>query len=281
MEKLRGNLSLIPSAVEEMLRFESPSQHTARLAPDDCELGGKQIRKRQAVIAVMAAANRDPGALPRSRSLRYRARRQSSPRVRLCCAFLFRRAAGAAGRPDHFRVLIAPLPDSFHLEPQELVWRTNLGLRGLTSLKIGFEQPRVRRQNPPLADAQPGGSRVRKRRSRVARGAKRSPSSTIGARRLQISRERHRLLVEWNDTAKPYPADRCVHELIEARAAEIAAWRLRSKIGSQRITYANLNRRANQLARILLSQKRRRTGSPGCDLPEALAGIADRAARRA
>ena len=35
MERLRGDLSLIPSAVEEMLRFESPSQHTARLAPED------------------------------------------------------------------------------------------------------------------------------------------------------------------------------------------------------------------------------------------------------
>ena len=53
-------LPLIPSAVEELLRYESPSQHTARLAPADVELGGKLIRKRQAVIAVMGAGNRDP-----------------------------------------------------------------------------------------------------------------------------------------------------------------------------------------------------------------------------
>ena len=33
LEQLRSDLSMIPSAVEEMLRFESPSQHTARLAP--------------------------------------------------------------------------------------------------------------------------------------------------------------------------------------------------------------------------------------------------------
>src|SRR5581483_11164455 len=64
MEKLRGDLSLIASAVEEMLRFESPSQHTARLSLSDRELGGKTIRKRQAVIAVMAAANRDPERFP-------------------------------------------------------------------------------------------------------------------------------------------------------------------------------------------------------------------------
>jgi len=41
MRKLRGDLSLTASAVEEMLRFESPSQHTARLAPSDRPLGGK------------------------------------------------------------------------------------------------------------------------------------------------------------------------------------------------------------------------------------------------
>ena len=60
MKRLREDSSLVPSALEELLRYESPSQHTARLAPDDIELGGKQIRKRQAVIAVMGAANRDP-----------------------------------------------------------------------------------------------------------------------------------------------------------------------------------------------------------------------------
>ncbi|HEU5369307.1 MAG TPA: cytochrome P450, partial [Ktedonobacterales bacterium] len=64
LEKLRADLSLLPSAVEELLRYESPSQHTARLAPHDVELGGKQIRQRQAVIAVMGAANRDPERFP-------------------------------------------------------------------------------------------------------------------------------------------------------------------------------------------------------------------------
>ena len=50
----------MPSAIEELLRYESPSQHTARLAPHDTELGGKRITQHQAVIAVMGAANRDP-----------------------------------------------------------------------------------------------------------------------------------------------------------------------------------------------------------------------------
>jgi len=32
--------------------------------------------------------------------------------------------------------------------------------------------------------------------------------------------ERHRILVEWNNTDKPYPADKCVHDLVEAQAQE-------------------------------------------------------------
>src|SRR4051812_40684705 len=50
LQKLRANPSLIPSAVEELLRFESPTQYTARLAPEDADVGGKTIRKRQAVF---------------------------------------------------------------------------------------------------------------------------------------------------------------------------------------------------------------------------------------
>ena len=61
---LRAEPTLVPAAVEELLRFESPIQHTARLAPDDNELGDRRIRKRQAVIAVLAAANRDPQRFP-------------------------------------------------------------------------------------------------------------------------------------------------------------------------------------------------------------------------
>src|SRR6184192_2955936 len=64
LERLKADLSLIPCAVEELLRYESPSQQTARLAPEDAELGGKRIGKRQAVIAVMGAANRDPERFP-------------------------------------------------------------------------------------------------------------------------------------------------------------------------------------------------------------------------
>ena len=57
LQRLRKDLSLIPSAVEELLRYESPSQHTARICPDDTELGGKIIRKGQAVNKSAVSTN--------------------------------------------------------------------------------------------------------------------------------------------------------------------------------------------------------------------------------
>ncbi|HXS67976.1 MAG TPA: cytochrome P450, partial [Candidatus Polarisedimenticolia bacterium] len=60
LAKLRANPALVPSAVEELLRFESPTQYTARIAAEDTELGGKLIQKKQAVFAVLGAGNRDP-----------------------------------------------------------------------------------------------------------------------------------------------------------------------------------------------------------------------------
>ena len=33
--------------------------------------------------------------------------------------------------------------------------------------------------------------------------------------------ERHQLLIEWNDTSRPYPSESCIHELIEAQVEEL------------------------------------------------------------
>ena len=63
-ELLRTHPEIVGSAVEELLRFESPVQHTARIAPADMQLGGKTIQKGSRVVAVLAAANRDPNRFP-------------------------------------------------------------------------------------------------------------------------------------------------------------------------------------------------------------------------
>jgi surfactin family lipopeptide synthetase A len=138
MQQLRNDLSLIPSAVEEMLRYESPSQHTARLAPSDRELGGKQIKKRQAVIAVMAAANRDPERFPDPD--RFDIQRKDNRHLAFGYAahFCFGAPLARVEAQIAFRTMLERFP-SIRLEPQELVWRTNLGLRCLNALNVTFE----------------------------------------------------------------------------------------------------------------------------------------------
>jgi cytochrome P450 len=59
-KRLQDDPSLVGSAVDEFLRYESPIQLTDRMALADCELGGQRIRRRQMVAVVLAAANRDP-----------------------------------------------------------------------------------------------------------------------------------------------------------------------------------------------------------------------------
>jgi pimeloyl-[acyl-carrier protein] synthase len=137
LEKLRADLSLIPSAVEELLRYESPSQHTARLAPDDVELGGKHIRKRQAVIAVMGAANRDPERFPDPDRLDLARTDNRHVAFAWAAHFCFGAPLARLEGQIAFDTVLRRLPD-LRLEPSPLVWRENLGLRGLTALPVAF-----------------------------------------------------------------------------------------------------------------------------------------------
>ena len=57
---LRDDPGLWPSAVEEMLRFASPVQMTARTALRDTEVAGLPVRKGAAVVLLLGGANRDP-----------------------------------------------------------------------------------------------------------------------------------------------------------------------------------------------------------------------------
>ncbi|HEY8120924.1 MAG TPA: cytochrome P450 [Myxococcota bacterium] len=59
-ERLRAQPSLMPTAVEEFLRFDSPVQFTDRIAAEDVELGGQRIPRGRPVGLLLAAANHDP-----------------------------------------------------------------------------------------------------------------------------------------------------------------------------------------------------------------------------
>jgi len=137
LHRLRTDSAIMPAAIEELLRYESPSQHTARLAPDDVMLGGKQIRKRQAVIAVMAAGNRDPERFPDPDRLDFD--RSDNRHLAIGWAAHFCFGAPLARLEGHiaFETLLRRFPE-LHLTGEPLVWRENLGLRGLKSLPITY-----------------------------------------------------------------------------------------------------------------------------------------------
>jgi cytochrome P450 len=60
MADLRKNPELIRSAVEELLRYESPIQFIGRVAKEEMEICGVQVRQGQRIVFILGAANRDP-----------------------------------------------------------------------------------------------------------------------------------------------------------------------------------------------------------------------------
>jgi pimeloyl-[acyl-carrier protein] synthase len=138
MERLREDPSLIPSAVEELLRYESPSQHTARLAPADLEMGGRKIRKRQALIAVMGAANRDPERFPEPNRLDIERKDNRHLAFGWAAHFCFGAALARLEGQIAFESILRRLPNLALDTTAPLEWRHNLGLRGLTALPVNF-----------------------------------------------------------------------------------------------------------------------------------------------
>lgn len=140
LARLRDDPSIIETTVEELLRYESPSQHTGRLAPCDMVLGDKKIRKRDAVMAVMAAGNRDPAHFPDPDRLDL----TRSPNRHLAFGwaahFCFGAPLARIEGQIAFASLLRRLP-GLALAPGPLEWRQNLGLRGLTSLPVLFDSP--------------------------------------------------------------------------------------------------------------------------------------------
>jgi len=77
-----------------------------------------------------------------------------------------------------------------------------------------------------------------------------SPERRLSELPLLPEAERRQLLVEWNQTAADYPRDSLVHELFEAQAGRSAA-STAVTVERHQLSYAELNRRSNQLAQHL------------------------------
>jgi len=74
-----------------------------------------------------------------------------------------------------------------------------------------------------------------------------SPEQRVLELAILTEGEHEKMLVKWNETRRDYPQDKCVHELFEAQVAKRAGAAAVEWTGG-RLTYGELNERANQLA---------------------------------
>jgi cytochrome P450 len=137
LAELRDRPEIIESGVEELLRFESPSQHTGRICREDVVIGGKLIRKGEAAMAVMAAGNRDPERFSDPDTLDLERKDNRHLAFGWAAHFCFGAPLARMEGRIAFRALLDRLPN-LALEGGKLEWRENLGLRGLKSLPVRF-----------------------------------------------------------------------------------------------------------------------------------------------
>lgn len=95
-----------------------------------------------------------------------------------------------------------------------------------------------------------GISRVAGQFSTLVLSALADGEATIGALEILSEAERRQMLVEWNDTKVEYAAERCAQQLFEAQVA-LTPHNIAVEFAGERLSYAEVNARANQLAHYL------------------------------
>lgn len=135
LDLLRQQPELMDLAVEELLRWESPAQTTARVALEDVEIGEKEIKAYQLVFAVLAAANRDPEVFPDPERLDI----TRSPNPHLAFGDGIHFCLGAPLARLESRIALKALLDRFprlRLAEEKPLWRPTYPLRGLQRLMV-------------------------------------------------------------------------------------------------------------------------------------------------
>lgn len=135
LERLEADRSLLPNAIEEMLRYEPPVQMTLRFVAEDMAFRGRKLRKGQMVMINLAAANRDAGA--NAEPERFDITRPSINHVsfgygiHLCLGLSLARLEA--------RIAFAALLDRFprlYLVDRTPAWQGNPFFRGMDSLNV-------------------------------------------------------------------------------------------------------------------------------------------------
>ncbi len=135
MARLRQNPDLVPSAVEEMLRYDSPVQATVRVTTTTVGLGGQEIPPGALVVAMIGAANRDPTVFPEPD--RFDVARADNRHLsfgfgpHFCLGAPLARLEGEVV----FGTLLTRYP-SLRLASDDICYRPNFALRGLLALPV-------------------------------------------------------------------------------------------------------------------------------------------------
>jgi cytochrome P450 len=135
MAELREHPELIRSAIEELLRYESPVQYTGRMVLQDFEFCGIQARRGQEIIFMLGAANRD--ACQFKDPDRLDLKRRNNPHLAFGAGAHFcigNQLARLEGQVAILKILQEfPQMSSVSAEPE---WLPNFSLRGLKTLLV-------------------------------------------------------------------------------------------------------------------------------------------------
>jgi cytochrome P450 len=152
LARLKGDLSLVPAAVEEFLRYDAPVPHsTFRYAAVDTEIGGVTIPAGDQVLISIASANRDPArfADPDALDIGREDKRHVAfgHGIHFCLGAPLGRMEGQIA----FTTLLTRFPDiRLAVDPAQLRWGHGDGLvlRGLNELPVRLGRSAV--QHAPV-----------------------------------------------------------------------------------------------------------------------------------
>jgi cytochrome P450 len=136
-EFLRTEEGIEKRAVEELLRYDAPVQYSGRVAKEDIEIGGKQIRAGQGVRMIVAAANRDPEVFDAPDTLDLT--RDPNPDLAFGAGIHF--CLGAQLARLEGQIALSTIVRRFprlRLTGGDLRWRPAPVLRGLEALPVSF-----------------------------------------------------------------------------------------------------------------------------------------------
>ncbi len=134
LELLRADLTRMPQAAEEFLRYDSSVQLTARDALEDTEVCGIKVPRGGSVLTILGAANRDPDVFDHPDQLDIR-REKVKPLsfgggIHLCLGAQLARIEA----DEALKVLLERLPGLELDDPQRPQWKNTITLRGVTAL---------------------------------------------------------------------------------------------------------------------------------------------------